>query len=78
MTKLLDAGFVDSYRYFYPKEEGSYTWWSYMNKVRERNIGWRIDYFLVSKQLKDELVDAQIHSGVLGSDHCPVALEIAL
>ncbi|WP_332694965.1 exodeoxyribonuclease III [Halalkalibacter lacteus] len=78
MTKLLDTGFLDSYRHLYPNEEGSYTWWSYMNKVRERNIGWRIDYFVVSKRLKDLLVDAQIHSEVLGSDHCPIVLDINL
>ncbi|MFC0470097.1 exodeoxyribonuclease III [Halalkalibacter kiskunsagensis] len=78
MTKLLAAGFVDSYRYFYPKDEGCYTWWSYMNKVRERNIGWRIDYFIVSEQLKDVLMDAHIHSEVMGSDHCPVVLDIDL
>ncbi|MDQ0213972.1 exodeoxyribonuclease-3 [Oikeobacillus pervagus] len=76
MSNLLDAGFIDTFRYFYPEREGAYSWWSYMNKVRERNIGWRIDYFLVSKRMKDRLKAAAIHSEVLGSDHCPVVLEI--
>jgi exodeoxyribonuclease III len=76
MTSLLEAGFVDSFRHFYPDQEGAYTWWSYMMKVRERNIGWRIDYFIVSEQLRERLIDANIHSSVLGSDHCPILLEI--
>lgn len=76
MSALLEAGFVDSYRHFYPNQEGSYSWWSYMMKVRERNIGWRIDYFIVSETLCHRLIDAKIHSDVLGSDHCPVLLEI--
>ncbi|MDR6998488.1 exodeoxyribonuclease III [Neobacillus niacini] len=76
MTGLLEAGFVDSFRHFYPDQEGAYSWWSYMMKVRERNIGWRIDYFIVSEQLRNRLVDANIHSTVLGSDHCPILLEI--
>ncbi|MDQ6599100.1 exodeoxyribonuclease III [Bacillus salipaludis] len=76
MTGLLESGFIDSFRHFYPEQEGAYTWWSYMMKVRERNIGWRIDYFIVSEQLRDRLVDANIHSTVLGSDHCPILLEI--
>ena len=76
MSLLLETGFVDSYRYFYPNQEGSYSWWSYMMKVRERNIGWRIDYFIVSERLSNRLIDAQIHSNVLGSDHCPVLLEL--
>ncbi len=75
-STLLEHGFVDSYRHFYPEKEGAYTWWSYMNKVRERNIGWRIDYFIVSERFKDQLKDAQIYSDVMGSDHCPVALKI--
>jgi exodeoxyribonuclease-3 len=77
MTELLSAGFVDSFRHFYPDREGAYTWWSYMMKVRERNIGWRIDYFIVSERLRDKLTDAHIHSEVLGSDHCPVVLEVS-
>lgn len=76
MSALLEAGFVDSYRHFYPNQEGAYSWWSYMMKVRERNIGWRIDYFIVSETLCHRLIDAKIHSDVLGSDHCPVLLEI--
>ncbi|MEB6550024.1 exodeoxyribonuclease III [Heyndrickxia sporothermodurans] len=76
MTKLLNSGFVDTFRYLYPDKEESYSWWSYMNKVRERNIGWRIDYFIVSSRLVEAVKDSQIHSQVLGSDHCPVVLEI--
>jgi exodeoxyribonuclease-3 len=76
MTKLLDAGFIDTYRYFYPEVVGAYTWWSYMGGARERNAGWRIDYFVVSERLKNKLKDAQIHANVMGSDHCPVVLEI--
>lgn len=75
MSVLLEAGFVDSFRYFYPDRTGAYTWWSYMSKVRERNIGWRIDYFLVSERLADSLKDAHIHGDILGSDHCPIMLE---
>ncbi|MGG0845300.1 exodeoxyribonuclease III [Peribacillus simplex] len=78
MTELLDAGFIDTFRHFYPNQEGAYTWWSYMAKVRERNIGWRIDYFIVSKRLADSLIEANIHCDVMGSDHCPVVLETNL
>ncbi|MBS4173057.1 exodeoxyribonuclease III [Bacillus sp. FJAT-49736] len=78
MTELLSSGFLDSYRYFNPDREGAYTWWSYMNKVRERNIGWRIDYFIVSERLKGNLQDAGIHPQIMGSDHCPVFLDIGL
>ncbi|MCM3109481.1 exodeoxyribonuclease III [Lederbergia lenta] len=78
MTQLLGEGFIDSYRYFYPEREGAYTWWSYMSKVRERNIGWRIDYFIVSNRLQEKLVDASIDAHVLGSDHCPITLELKL
>jgi exodeoxyribonuclease-3 len=76
MSELLDSGFIDSFRYFYPDKEFSYSWWSYMGKARERNTGWRIDYFAVSDRLKESLEDAQIHSEVLGSDHCPVVLKL--
>ncbi len=76
MTTLLSSGFIDTFRYFYPEKEDAYTWWSYMAKVRDRNIGWRIDYFIVSERLKDRLIDAEIHSQILGSDHCPVVLEM--
>lgn len=78
MTQLLSMGFVDSFRHFYPDQEGAYSWWSYMSKVRERNIGWRIDFFIVSEQLKEKLLDSQIHSDIMGSDHCPIFLETTL
>ncbi|TKC19314.1 exodeoxyribonuclease III [Robertmurraya kyonggiensis] len=77
MTELLKAGFVDSFRHLYPDKTDSYTWWSYMAKVRERNIGWRIDYFIVSNALENKIEDAEIHHEVLGSDHCPVVLKMA-
>ncbi|TQR29831.1 exodeoxyribonuclease III [Brevibacillus brevis] len=76
MTSLLAAGFVDTYRYFYPDQTDAYTWWSFMPKVRERNIGWRIDYFLASERLAPALLSAGIDSQVMGSDHCPVVLEL--
>lgn len=76
MSILLDSGFTDTFRYFYPNKENEYSWWSYFGKSRERNAGWRIDYFLTSKDMNDRLVDAQIHQSILGSDHCPVYLEI--
>ncbi len=78
MSALLSDGFVDSFRYLYPDQEGAYTWWSYMAKVRERNIGWRIDYFIVSDKLKESIQDSKIYCDILGSDHCPIMLEIAL
>lgn len=73
-TELLEAGFIDSYRYFYPDKTEAYTWWSYMFNARARNAGWRIDYFCVSERIKDRLLKADIHQDVLGSDHCPVEL----
>ena len=76
MTALLAEGFIDTYRYFYPDQDGAYTWWSYMSKVRERNIGWRIDYFIASTRLKSSLKAAAIHSDILGSDHCPILVEL--
>ncbi|MEH7339110.1 exodeoxyribonuclease III [Priestia megaterium] len=76
MTTLLASGFLDTFRYLYPNQEGSYTWWSYMNKVRERNIGWRIDYFIVSERMKNVIQESAIHPHVMGSDHCPVMLEL--
>lgn len=76
MTDLLAAGFIDTLRYFYPNTEGLYTWWSYMKTVRERNIGWRIDYFIVSERLSGALLDSKIDSEIMGSDHCPILLEI--
>ena len=75
-TELLEAGFVDTFRYFYPDQEGIYSWWSFRFSARAKNAGWRIDYFCVSESLKDRLVDAKIHTEVLGSDHCPVELDI--
>ena len=76
MTRLLDSGFVDSFRYLYPDVTGAYSWWSYQFKARQNNAGWRIDYFLVSRQLQDRIRDAGICSQILGSDHCPVSLEL--
>jgi len=76
MTILLESGFTDSFRHLNPDKEGSYTWWSYMSKVRERNIGWRIDYFITSAKVKNQIRDARIYSEVMGSDHCPILLEI--
>ncbi|KSV57943.1 exodeoxyribonuclease III [Acetivibrio ethanolgignens] len=73
-TKLLASGFIDTYRYFYPDTEGVYSWWSYRFKAREKNAGWRIDYFVVSKALESRLSSATIHSEIFGSDHCPVEL----
>lgn len=75
-TELLNAGFIDTFRYFYPTEENIYSWWSYRFKAREKNAGWRIDYFCVSEKMKDRLESAKIHTEVLGSDHCPVELII--
>lgn len=76
MTDLLDSGFIDTFRHFHPDRTDVYSWWSYMPKVRERNIGWRIDYFLASSRLADQLVDADIDCHVMGSDHCPVSLKM--
>ncbi|MDO4943087.1 MAG: exodeoxyribonuclease III [Lachnospiraceae bacterium] len=73
-TELLDAGFIDTFRYFYPDVTGAYSWWSYRFKAREKNAGWRIDYFCVSKILEDRLAEAMIHTDIMGSDHCPVSL----
>ena len=78
MTVLLNSGFIDTFRYFYPDQEQIYSWWSYRFKAREKNAGWRIDYFIASESLKENLKDAKIHTGILGSDHCPVELEIEL
>lgn len=76
MTDLLSEGFTDTFRHLYPEKEGSYSWWSYMNKARERNIGWRIDYFIVSNRIAPFIQKAEIHDEILGSDHCPVLLEL--
>lgn len=74
--KIKASGFVDTFRYFYPDEEGIYSWWSYRFRAREKNAGWRIDYFCVSQSLKERLEDARIHTDVMGSDHCPVELDL--
>ena len=76
MTELLDAGFTDTFRYKYPEVEGKYSWWSYMFRAREKNAGWRIDYFIVSNSLNENIIDAKILDDILGSDHCPVELDI--
>lgn len=75
-TELMNAGFIDTFRYFYPEQEGIYSWWSYRFKAREKNAGWRIDYFLTSGSMKDRLESVKIHTEILGSDHCPVELVI--
>ena len=76
MTELLQAGFIDTFRHKYPDKTDAYTWWSYMGKAREKNVGWRIDYFIVSNSIKEKIKDAKIYPEVLGSDHCPIELEI--
>jgi exodeoxyribonuclease III len=78
MTELLSSGFIDTFRHLYPDKTGAYTWWSYMAKVRERNIGWRIDYFITSERLAKSIKEADIHCDIMGSDHCPVVLDIEL
>jgi exodeoxyribonuclease-3 len=76
MTQLLEAGYIDTYRYFHPDREGAYTWWSYMGGARDRNVGWRIDYFIVSDSLENDLDSVEIHQEIMGSDHCPVVLTL--
>ena len=78
MTELLASGFVDSFRFLYPDKKDAYSWWSYMGRAREKNIGWRIDYFIVSDKIKDNIKEAKIYPEIYGSDHCPVELEIDL
>ena len=78
MTELLNAGFIDTFRYLYPDKIDCYTWWSYMRKAREKNVGWRIDYFIVSDELKNKIKEAKIYQDIMGSDHCPIGLEIDL
>ena len=78
MTQLLGAGFTDTFRHFYPELEGVYSWWSYRFHAREKNAGWRIDYFITSKSIDEKLIDAKIHTEVFGSDHCPVELDVDL
>lgn len=76
--ELLNAGFTDTFRYLYPDKKDAYTWWSYRANARANNVGWRIDYFLVSDFAKDKIIDSKIHDEIMGSDHCPVELEINL
>ena len=78
ITKLLNAGFTDTFRYLYPDKENAYSWWSYMGRAREKNIGWRIDYFIVSNDICNRIKEAEIYSEIYGSDHCPIGLEIKL
>lgn len=78
MTELLDSGFTDTFRYLYPEKENAYSWWSYMGHAREKNVGWRIDYFIVSKSIEKQIKEAKIYPEIMGSDHCPVGLEILL
>ena len=78
LSALLSSGFTDTFRYFYPDLQGAYSWWSYMFKAREKNAGWRIDYFIASNSLDNKLIDAKIHSNIFGSDHCPIELDIDL
>lgn len=75
---LLDSGFIDTFRYKYPEKEGAYSWWSYRFKAREKNAGWRIDYYIISNDIKQNLIDATIHNDILGSDHCPISININL
>ena len=76
MTELIEAGFTDSFRYLYPNKENCYSWWSYMFHAREKNSGWRIDYFITSKSIQDKIKESMIYSEIMGSDHCPVGIEI--
>lgn len=76
--KLLDAGFIDTFRHFYPDQTNIYSWWSYRFKAREKNAGWRIDYFLASASLSDKLKGAKIHTEIFGSDHCPVEVTVEI
>lgn len=78
MTNLLDVGFTDTFRYLYPEKENCYSWWSYMGKAREKNVGWRIDYFIVSNRVQGKIKESAIHPEILGSDHCPVELQIEI
>ena len=78
MTELLNAGFIDTFRYLYPNKEDAYSWWSYMGRAREKNVGWRIDYFIVSNDIKQKIKEAKMYPEIMGSDHCPVGLEITI
>ena len=76
MTQLLDSNFIDTFRFLYPEETNSYTWWSYMGQARKKNVGWRIDYFITSESISKRIIDSKIHSTIMGSDHCPIELDI--
>ena len=76
MTVLLNSGYIDTFRYLYPDKKDAYSWWSYMRNSREKNVGWRIDYFIVSDRIKERIKEATIYSDIYGSDHCPIGLEI--
>lgn len=78
MTELLESGFTDTFRYLYPEKQDAYSWWSYMGRAREKNVGWRIDYFIVSNDISKKIEEAKIYPEIFGSDHCPVGLEIKL
>jgi len=78
MTTLLASNFIDTYRYLYPDKTDEYTWWSYMHQARAKNIGWRIDYFIISDRIKDKVKDFKPHTDIMGSDHCPIELDIDL
>ena len=78
LTRLLDAGFVDSFRHLHPDATDAYSWWSYRGRAREKNIGWRIDYFIVSERIADKVSAAEIHPEITGSDHCPVSIELEI
>ena len=78
ISQLLEAGFTDSFRHLYPNKENNYTWWSYMGKAREKNVGWRIDYFIVSNTIKQKIEEASIYPEIMGSDHCPIGLKIKM
>lgn len=78
MSELLEAGFTDTFRYLYPNKEECYSWWSYMGQARQKNVGWRIDYFITSKSIEEKIKESAIHSNIMGSDHCPVELQIEL
>ena len=78
MTKLLDSVFTDSFIYLYPDKKEAYTWWSYIFHAREKNVGWRIDYFIVSSSIADKIIDSKIHTDIMGSDNCPIELDIDL
>ena len=78
MTELLDSGFTDTFRYLYPNKENEYSWWSYMGNAREKNVGWRIDYFITSKDIEQKITEAKIYQEIMGSDHCPVELDIEI